>query len=333
MDGISATNIIGLTYESIAAGRLEQIKTAMNAVIGAETTFMVPILRSLFLIFIAHQGLLTMYGHMTMHRLVGSIIRVGIIVLLITHAGEFTTRVQTPIFETIPQAISNTILSSVAGGTSNTQTLAQQFDSVSAAADALTALVASRSTSWSVSGLVNYLTAWVADAGMQILLGIIAAVWLLGQTLLAIILCFGPLLLVFELFDRTRGWVDQWIGKLVGMTAFGIGTSILLAIQMQGLINLMRSSHDGMPTSGDAAVAVMFHIMTNILLDAFTMMALPLICSIGSGVAASLAAPSALMTMRILSGAGTVAKDAGMATGSALGSAATNIGRANSIRN
>ena len=65
--------------------------------------------------------------------------------------------------------------------------------------------------------------------------------------------------------------------------------------------------------SGAQAVAMLFHIGGNIVLDTFTMAALPLICSIGSGVAASLAAPSAMAAFRGLSLAGSGAQRAGAA--------------------
>ena len=327
-----SANIVGITYEAIATSRLDQIKSAMDAVIAAEETFMLPVLKSLFVIFAGRQFLLTMLGHMTVERFFSSIIRVGIVTLLITHSDQFIERVRDPMFTAIPQAIGNMVVGAGGAGvgTSNSQSLAQQFDAVSAAADALTALTVSRNTSWSVSAFVNSASAWLADGGMQFTLAVIVSIWLLGQSLLAIILCFGPLLLGFELFDRTRGWVDQWIGKLVGMTCFGLGTSILLAIQMQGLTSLMLNAHDGLPTSGAAAVGTMLHVFCNIVIDAFTMAALPLICSIGSGVAASLAAPSALAAMRGLSmGGGAVGRAASGAGRAAAAAAGT--GRGNSV--
>ena len=169
---------------------------------------------------------------------------------------------------------------------------------VAGVADAVTAAIVARSTSWSVASFVNYATASFYNTGIQFLLSIIVAIWLLGQSSLAIILCFGPLLLGFELFDRTRGWVDQWIGKLVGLTCFGIGTSILLALQMTGLTHMLREVHDNLPVSGPEAITALLRVGCNVLLDAFTMASLPLICAIGSGVAASLAAPSAMLALR-----------------------------------
>jgi len=311
---MNSTNIIGISYEAIANNRIQQLKTMMDAVIAAELQFVVPILKSLLIMFVVRQFTLTWTGNMTVERFVGSSVRAAVIVFLISHSGAFAQYVRDPIFDKIPQAISSTILASAGVQTNSSATIAQQFDRASAAADAVTAAIIARQTSFSVASFVNYLSAQAADGGIQFLLSFIAGIWMLGQSLLAIILCFGPLLLGFELFDRTRGWVDQWIGKLVGMTCFGIGTSILLSIQMTGLRNMLRAASDNLPTGGPEAVAVLMRVACNIVLDLFTMVSLPAICAYGSGVAAALAAPSAMLALRgsaaAASGARAVATDA-----------------------
>ncbi len=308
---MNSTNIIGISYEAIASGRIQQLKAAMDAIIAAELQFMVPIIKALLVMFVVRQFTLTWTGNMTVERFVGSSVRAAVIVFLIVHSGSFAQYVRDPIFDKIPQAISSTILASAGVQTDNNATIAQQFDRASAAADAVTAAIVARQTSFSIPSLVNYLSAQAANGGIQFLLGCIAGIWLLGQSLLAIILCFGPLLLGFELFDRTRGWVDQWIGKLVGVTCFGIGTSILLGIQMTGLRKMLKLVIDNLPASGPEAVAVLMRVGCNIVLDLFTMVSLPAICAYGSGVAAALAAPSAMLALRggaaMASGAGTVA--------------------------
>ena len=295
---MNSTNIIGISYEAIAQGRIDQLKLAMDAIIAAELQFMVPVLKSLLVMFVVRQFTLTWTGNMTVERFVGSSTRAAVIVFLIVHSGTFVQYVRDPIFDKIPQAISSTILAAAGVQTNSSATIAQQFDKASAAADAVTAAIVARQTSFSIASLVNYLSAQAADQGIQVLLSFIAGIWLLGQSLLAIILCFGPLLLGFELFDRTRGWVDQWIGKLVGVTCFGIGTSILLSIQMTGLRKMLKAVMDNLPMGGPEAVAVLMRVASNIVLDAFTMVALPGICAYGSGVAASLAAPSAMLVFR-----------------------------------
>ena len=315
---MNSTNIIGISYEAIAAGRIQLLKTAMDAIIGAELQFVVPVLKSLLVMFVVRQFTLVWTGNMTVERFINSCARAAIIVLLISHSGAFAQYVRDPIFDKVPQAISSTILNAAGAQTTSSTTVAQQFDKASLASDAVTATIVSKQTSWAVASAVNYLSAQLANGGIQILLAAICAVWMLGQSLLAIILCFGPLLLGFELFDRTRGWVDQWIGKLVGMTAFGIGTSILLSIQMQGLLALLKAVDTSVPANGAQAVAVMMRVGGNVLMDLLTMGALPAICAYGSGVAASLAVP-AVMPQRAAAAAAASAARAASRTAAARG--------------
>ena len=327
MNGISTTNIVGITYEAIASGRIQQLKTTMDAVIAAELQFVVPILKSLLIMFVVRQFTLTFTGNMTVERFVGTCVRAAVVVFLISHSGTFVQYVRDPIFDKIPQAISSTILASAGVQTTSGTTIAQQFDKVSVASDAVTAAIITKQTGWSVASLVNYASASFANFSVQFLLGGIAGIWLLGQSLLAIILCFGPLLLGFELFDRTRGWVDQWIGKLVGVTAFGIGTSILLAIEMTGELNMLRAVNANLPASGPEAVSALLRVGCNVLLDLFTMAALPTICAYGSGVAAAFAAPSAMASLR---GAAAAASGARAVAGSSARGGAGRVA-ANSI--
>ena len=310
---MNSTNIVGISYDAIASGRIQLLKTAMDAIIAAELTFMVPILKSLLVMFVVRQFTLVWTGNMTIERFAGSCVRAATVVFLVSHSGAFVQYVRDPLFDKIPQAISSTLLSSSGVQAGSSTTIAQQFDKVSIASDAVTAAIVAKQNSFSVSSLVNYLSAQLANGGIQFLLACIAAIWLLGQTLLAIILCFGPLLLCFELFDRTRGWVDQWIGKLVGMTCFGIGTSILLAIQMQGLLTLFQTVNSNIPTSGAEAVSVLMRICGNVVMDLFTMGALPAVCAYGSGVAASVGAAAMMPQRAATAAAATAARAASRA--------------------
>lgn len=230
MNGVAGP--IGITYAALASHRLDTVRSMMDAVIDAEAQFMTPILRALFIIYLLLLFTQMWAGVVSVDRLVNSILRSGVIIFLVTHGGAFAQYVRDPIFDRIPRAISNTILASVGGGTTSSQGVAQQFDTVAIAIDHVTARVLELNTGWTIAAGANYLTAMANNTWAQTLLAGVAAVWLLGVTLLAIALCFGPLVLVFELFERTRGYLMQWVGILVGLTAFGIGTSILLAIQM-----------------------------------------------------------------------------------------------------
>lgn len=296
----NTTNIIGASFEAIATHRIQILETMMTAVINAEQAVMVPVLRALFIIYVGRQFLLMMTGDMVIKTFFTSILRTGVIILLVAHSGEFVSRIEVPVFNDIPRAISSTVLGAVGVDANNTQSVARQFDRTSAAADAVSSLIAANSTNWSVAGLTNSISADIGNGSLQVILACICGIWLCGQTLLAIIMCFGIFILLAELFERTRGWMDQYLGKIFGMLAFGLGTSILLAIEMTELFQQLKSVHDQFPGNTVQAVHLLAHVCADAVLDLLAMVALPVACGFGSGVAASLALPSALLAGRTI---------------------------------
>lgn len=324
------TNIIGISYVDIASTRMAEIQATMDAVLAAETTILNPILKALFIIYIGRQFLLTMAGELTMSRFFGTIMRSGIIILLVTHTGAFVQYVRDPIFNQVPQALSNMIAGNYAATTAG-QPLAEQFDAISAKGDAIDAEIAVQANSWfSLSDFFNRLSGSAANGAFQIILAIIVGIWLLGQTLLAIILSMGLPLLCFEIFDRTRGFVDQWIGKIVGFAAFGFATSFVLALEMQGMRTMFDTLRAAVAMNVTQAAGMFWHVIGDSALDLLTIAVLPAAVGFGSGAVAALAMPSALMAMRTLTMATNTLGATAMRASRAL-SRTTGAGRSNRI--
>jgi type IV secretory pathway VirB6-like protein len=304
-----------ITFVDIASTRVALLQTVLTTVLNAEHTVLVPILKALLTIFVGRQFFLVMFGHMSMERFWNSVIRALVIVFLVANATNFNQWVATKVFTNIPQALTSLGVGSYAP-TAAGQSSASQFDSVSAAGDAIAAQIVAKSSIWSVSSLINGGTGYLADAIFQIILCCIFGIWLLGLGLLCIALCIGPPFLCFEFFDRTRGFVDQWIGKLVGFAAFGFATSIVLAMQMQGLTTTLAKINGMAATNVPQAVAMMMHAVGDGVLDLMLMGSCPIAFGFGSGAVAALAAPAALAVGRSLfAGAGIAKGVAGGAAG------------------
>jgi len=303
-------NAVGIAYATLAETRLENLKSLMDAVINAETAYVTPVLKALFIIYLGRQFILMNFGYMSGKTFVSTVLRSGIIILLVTKAGAYVQYVRDPIFDRVPQALGAMASSSYGGAATAGMNPAQQFDQAAEAINAVTAQILALNTGWSVSAFGNYLSASLSNGGAQAILACICAVWLIGVTLLAIILCFGKVILLFELFDRTRHIVDAWVSKIVGVLAYGLGTNILLALQMTELKNLLTRVHANLPTNAAEAVGALTSIVQNVILDAITMVALPTAVGFGSAAAASLAAPSVMLAMR---GGGAAAGAAGRA--------------------
>lgn len=295
------TNIVGISFVDIASTRMAEIQTTLDAVLAAEVNVLNPILKALFVLYIGRQFLLTMAGELSIRRFFDTILRSGIIILLVTHNGAFVQYVRDPVFDKVPQGLSSMIAGNYAATTAGTP-LAAQFDAISAKGDAINAEIAKQANSWvSLPDWINRLSGSVANGAFQIILAIIVAIWLLGQTLLAIILAMGLPLLCFEIFERTRGFVDQWIGKMVGFGAFGFATSFVLAVEMQGMKTMFDTVRTEVAINVTQAASMFWHVIGDSVLDLLTIALLPTAVGFGSGAVAALAAPSAFMVMRSLS--------------------------------
>lgn len=288
----------------------------MDAVIAAEVNVLNPIIRALFLIYIGRQFLLCMAGDLTMQRFWSTVMRSGIIILLVSHNGQFVQWVRTPIFEGVGQQTSAMVAGDF-GATAAGVPMAAQFDAIAAKGDAIVGEIDAVSTNvFSLMDWINSITAHVANAIFQLILACVVAIWLLGQSFLAIILAMGLPILLFEIFERTRGFVDQWISKILGFCAFGFATSFVLAVEMQGMKTMFDAVHGKAIGNVAQAVAMLLHIVGNGVLDLLTMAFVPTVVGFGSGAVAALAAPSAMLAMRSLSmGGGAVGAAAARAVG------------------
>lgn len=322
-------NIVGVSFAAIAQTRSDTVMAAMDTIIAAEAAMLSPATKGLFGCYVARQFLMVQLELLPVRRLIPSLVRMFIVSLLMTHTNQFDQWIRTPVFTTLPQAAASWLGNS--SGASSGLSLAAQLDAASAAADAMTAHAQSLNSSFIMgpTAIGHEMSINVADTGIQVTLGLMAWMFLLGQTFLAIVICFGPLILPLELFDRTRGFVDTWIGKLVGMTGFSIGVLMVLAIEMQQLLTAMQQVDSGMGSSVAGAVAAMLHTMVGVMVDALTLIALPGIAGFGSGVAAGIAAPAAFAAGRALAAGGAVGR---IAAGAAKGMGGPTRPVRNSIR-
>jgi hypothetical protein len=136
--------------------------------------------------------------------------------------------------------------------------------------------------------VADAIAAWFAGCLIQFWNGVSFDIWLFGRKLLGIVLCMGPWVLTTELPDRTRGYVDQWVGIIVGLIVFQLAAAIELQLMLHSqsaMLMKVRGSIDSV--SIDEAVGTLFHLATMMFMDALTMLALPMVCGIGSGAAAA----------------------------------------------
>lgn len=285
-----------MTYATMGADLIGDLKAMMDAVIAAELRFGLPILKAVAVMIVGRHFILLMSGDLDAMRFLRSSVRVLVVAYLVGNSPHYVASIRDPVFD-LPQTLQSAVLGAVgAGGTSARP--GDQFDKASAATEAVTGKIQSRSTGWSVASFLNYGGATLQNNWMQVILSTIFALYMLGQALLAILLCFGPSMLLFELAERTRGWVDQWLGKIVGVVAYGMGSAILLALQMTHLHGLLVALDRDMPAGGGEAVARFGRVIAFAGFDLVVMLALPAVCAYGAGGVVGAMAPSMMAAAR-----------------------------------
>jgi hypothetical protein len=124
------------------------------------------------------------------------------------------------------------------------------------------------------------------------LVAIQAFVWLASIRIMAIAIILGPWLLMFEFFDRTRGFFQNWIGIVVGVWTFQFAASVFLQIsmhsEMETLRNIQRAS--AASNSVDMMLSNLGRAAMSIFGDALTMLVLPAVFGGVSGAGAQIAA-------------------------------------------
>ena len=278
-----------LTYTTILTGQYDAVRVAMDRVLAAELAAILPPLRVVLGAYFLLQFIQFAMGHVGIKPVVTALVRGVVVVWLLTGAGIWTGYVRDLSFERVPNA-----LASVATGGNARLTAPQQFDNVSMAIDNLVAGVRKRNTSWSVTGFGNSIMTWLVWGGLQLMLTLQAYVWLASIRIMAIAICMGVWLILFEFFERTRGFFQNWIGIVVGVWTFQLAASVFLQISMHSEIELLRKIQQATPSNSvDVALANLGHVGSALAGDALTMLVLPTVFGGAAGVGAQLGAIAA----------------------------------------
>lgn len=271
------------TFAAFSQAQDDALRAAMTAITGAELTFAVPILQALLVIYVLVWSWIFATGNGSAGVFFNRLMRAGLVASFITTPMMFNEYVQTMVFDTIPNDLATAI-----NGSGMQIGAAEQYDVVGAASDNLVASIATENTAWSTAAVGRSVGLWMANGMLKIMLGIMAAVWSIGRKFTAIVICFGPWMILTELFDRTRGLFDRWIGAIVGILAFQEGSSVLAQVMLQGEMQFMAQAHAQLATmTVDQSLGFIFHIVWFFVSDTITMIALPTICAFGGGVMAA----------------------------------------------
>jgi hypothetical protein len=251
----------------------------MNTILVSVISGMRLPLQGALTLFICVIGWLVMNGDMSPRRASSYAIRAVVIAYLLSTTEAYGLWVRDRFFTTIPNEITRLVVGSAAP-----LTAAQQFDNLSLYTDTVIASALGQATSLSQIG--DRVALWWADTLIHLLLAVEFFIFLLGRKLMAIVIVIGPFLLLFELFEATRGYCRSWVGKLVGLTVFQLASTSLLVINAQGAYFFVQNILNNPPAGLSQQIANIDRFSMWCLGDALAMLALPSVVAIGSGAAA-----------------------------------------------
>ncbi len=267
------------------------LANGINSVVSSGLAYATKPLHALLIIYVAIVGYLGLTGQANepFRLLVIRVVKASFVVYLLT-ASAYNTYVRGLFMTGIPNAVAQALNSGSA-----VTTAPQQFDGLWSATMHQCAAVLMGATG--ISNIGTWLLVYAAQVMIGIALGLSFIIWEMARVLMGIVICLGPFMLAFYLFQATRSLVERWLGKLIALTILQLCVSILLQILLQGqksyMLNLQTAIGDG--GGVDQRAMVLIQIAIFFLMCSFLMVMLPSIAySIGSGISFSTAGVVAL---------------------------------------
>jgi hypothetical protein len=259
----------------------------MDDAIGAGLAWVTPQLRVAMMLYVVGMGFLTMYHKTDGWSFVHSAAK-GIALGAIIKIENYNYYVRDLFFTDLP----NTFAAALHGPRAAVDS-AQQFDALWSAALNLVAFVLGKATGF--SHIVDRGVVWALAGLILLALWVCFIIWYISRVFMALVICLGTFMMVLALFKQTRGYVEQWIGKLVGLTMLELSSSILLRIVLAVMSDRMFLMKYDPDLSVDMLITTVAEICGVFWMGALLMIALPSVISIGSGVGAGVAITSGML--------------------------------------
>jgi type IV secretion system protein VirB6 len=277
-----------LNMFSNAAAEFDQsLIVGMDDAIAAGLTWVTPQLRVAMMLYVIGMGFLTMYHKTDSWSFVHAAAK-GIALGAIIRITNYNYYVRDLFFYDLP----NTFAASLHGPRAAVDS-AQQFDVLWSGALHFCGFVLGQATGF--SHLIDRGVVWALVGLILLALWLCFIVWYLARVFMALVICLGTFMLVLALFRQTRGYVEQWIGKLVGLTMLQLTSSILLRLVLVVMNDRMLLMKNDTTMSVDLLITAFAGVCGVFWMGALLMIALPSVIAIGSGVGAGVAITSGML--------------------------------------
>jgi type IV secretory pathway VirB6-like protein len=273
--------VLTAIFGPFAAGIDARLIESMDAVIAAALVEARLAWLTALSIYVVGFALLAMWQRVDLYE-VGLACARALAIAAMLQSGNYAFYVRDLFFTELPNTFG-----AMLGGARPTVGSAQQFDVLWSAVLNIVGRVGAVSTGW--FGWADRAIAWAVALLCLVPLALIFGIWLMGRIFMAIIICLGPFLLILALWRSTRGFVEGWIGKLVGFAVFQLATSILLRILLVEISRRFQAVQAGMGATVDEMHAALALVFLTFCLGAVVMVALPGAVAIGSGSVAAAA--------------------------------------------
>ena len=265
----------------------DALLNGVNSVVSSGLAYAAKPLHALLVIYVGIVGYLGLTGQSEepFRLLVIRVVKASFVVYLLT-ASAYETYVRGLFMIGIPNAIAQALNT---GG--NATTAPQQFDLLWSASMHQCAAILQEATG--LTNIGTQLLVYLIQGCIGMALGLSFIVWEMARALMGIVICLGPFMLAFYLFQATRSLVERWLGKLIALTILQLCVSVLLEILLQGeksYLLSVQAANTGSIDGVSQQAMVLVQVGIFFLMCSFLMVMLPSIAySIGSGISFSTA--------------------------------------------
>lgn len=282
-------------YTLFAANYDDAVRAAAQSAMTAGLSRIREWLPFIFFIMVSIAAIGVISGALIMQRVLVYGFRAAVVMWLVVSMA-YIPMVWTLVADTIPTEIA----SAINGGGSRV-TAISQFDEVNRVASTHIADILAQATSlWQVG---DRMAAYVASGCQKVVLTFIFAIYFSMRLMGYVLVAGGVWLLPGLLFDGTRGWVQEFFGKIVGLMVWQIMTSIVVHVLLTGMLTFLATAAV-VGASLTQAIDTAFMIVGWFVLCLILVILVPAVSAIGSHIGAS----SAVVQGALVGGAASAAR-------------------------
>lgn len=223
-------------------------------------------------------GLLIAVGQMSKGRALSFSGRLAILIF-----AAVSMAYSTMFADLMVDGIPNEIASSINGGGLRI-TSAQQWDVLNAGVSNFTANVRGQATG--ISNIPTRMAADLANGYAKVWLRMFFYMWIIARIAMRLLIASTAFLLLMIMYDHSRGWLQQQIGKMVGIIVWQLMSAIMTSVMLAGAEVYLRDAIANPGASLDMQIDRIWDIGGHFLGCFIMVLLLPALSAVGSGYVA-----------------------------------------------